>query len=42
MIVPVGSQGAAQELILLRKTPEGLERQAVLPVRFVPMVKHSD
>ena len=42
MIVPVGSQGAAQELILLRKTPERLERQAVLPVRFVPMVKHSD
>ena len=41
MIVPVGSQGAAQELILLRKTLEGLERQAVLPVRFVPMVKRD-
>ncbi len=39
MIVPVGSQGAPQELILLRKQPGRLERQAVLPVRFVPMVK---
>jgi len=39
MIVPVGAQGGAQELILLRKHPGGLERQAVLPVRFVPMVK---
>jgi len=39
MIIPVGSQWGAQELILLRKTPAGLERQAVLPVRFVPMVK---
>ncbi len=39
MIVPVGAQGGPQELILLRKVPGGLERQAVLPVRFVPMVK---
>lgn len=39
MIVPVGSQGATQELVLLRKQPGRLERQAVLPVRFVPMVK---
>ncbi|MDP1830989.1 MAG: protein-L-isoaspartate(D-aspartate) O-methyltransferase [Geothrix sp.] len=38
MIVPVGSTWGAQELYLLRKTPGGLERQAVLPVRFVPMV----
>jgi protein-L-isoaspartate(D-aspartate) O-methyltransferase len=41
MIVPVGSQGAAQELVLLRKQPGRLERQAVLPVRFVPMVKRG-
>jgi protein-L-isoaspartate(D-aspartate) O-methyltransferase len=39
MIIPVGSQWGAQDLILLRKTPIGLERQSVLPVRFVPMVK---
>lgn len=39
MIIPVGSQWGAQELYLLRKTATGLVRQAVLPVRFVPMVK---
>lgn len=38
MIVPVGSQWGAQDLVLLRKTPAGLEKKAVLPVRFVPMV----
>jgi len=39
MIIPVGSQWGAQDLYLLRKGPKGLARQAVLPVRFVPMVK---
>ncbi len=38
MIIPVGSQWGNQELVLLRKTPSGLEKRAVLPVRFVPMV----
>ncbi len=38
MIIPVGSQWGAQELLLLRKEATGLHRQAVLPVRFVPMV----
>jgi protein-L-isoaspartate(D-aspartate) O-methyltransferase len=38
MIVPVGPPNGAQELYLLRRHPEGLEIQAVLPVRFVPMV----
>jgi protein-L-isoaspartate(D-aspartate) O-methyltransferase len=38
MIVPVGPQHGAQDLILLRKTPNGMETQAVMPVRFVPMV----
>jgi protein-L-isoaspartate(D-aspartate) O-methyltransferase len=38
MIVPVGPTGGVQELYLLRKHPEGMETQAVLPVRFVPMV----
>jgi protein-L-isoaspartate(D-aspartate) O-methyltransferase len=39
MIIPVGSPWGAQELVLLRKGPGGLERQVILPVRFVPMVK---
>jgi protein-L-isoaspartate(D-aspartate) O-methyltransferase len=38
MIVPVGPQHGVQDLILLRKTPKGMETQAVMPVRFVPMV----
>jgi protein-L-isoaspartate(D-aspartate) O-methyltransferase len=36
MIIPVGPMGD-QELVLLRKQGEHLEKHAVLPVRFVPM-----
>ena len=36
MIIPVGSAGN-QELVLLRKQGDKLEKRAVLPVRFVPM-----
>jgi len=36
MIIPVGPAGD-QELYLLRKHGDKIERQAVLPVRFVPM-----
>ena len=35
MILPLGNGG--QELVLLRKTESGLEREVSLPVRFVPM-----
>ncbi len=35
MIIPVGV--FTQDLILLQKTPEGLRKKAILPVRFVPM-----
>jgi protein-L-isoaspartate(D-aspartate) O-methyltransferase len=35
MILPLGSE--EQELVLLRKTPAGLERESILPVRFVPL-----
>lgn len=37
MIIPVGPEGGAQELVLLTKREGVLERQGVLPVRFVPM-----
>jgi protein-L-isoaspartate(D-aspartate) O-methyltransferase len=36
MIIPVGG-GMNQELILLRKQGSKVEKQSVLPVRFVPM-----
>ena len=36
MIIPVGS-GLNQELVLLRKEGGKIEKQSVLPVRFVPM-----
>lgn len=37
MIIPVGREGAPQELILLGKKAGRIEREKVLPVRFVPM-----
>ena len=37
MIIPVGPQGGAQKLYLLRKKDGKIRREAVLPVRFVPM-----
>jgi hypothetical protein len=37
MAVPVGS--VYQELRILRKSRDGLELLATMPVRFVPMVK---
>lgn len=37
MIVPVGS--ASQELILITKMENGIEKKSLLPVRFVPMLK---
>ena len=36
MIIPVGG-GMNQELVLLRKQGDQIEKQSVLPVRFVPM-----
>jgi protein-L-isoaspartate(D-aspartate) O-methyltransferase len=36
MIIPVGG-GMNQELVLLRKEGDKIEKQSVLPVRFVPM-----
>lgn len=37
MIVPVGTY--YQELILLKKNKDGLQKETLIPVRFVPMVK---
>ena len=37
MVIPVGAAGA-QELVVLQKKNGRLERQAIIPVRFVPMI----
>jgi protein-L-isoaspartate O-methyltransferase len=34
-VIPVGA--ADQELLLLERTPQGVSRRSILPVRFVPM-----
>ena len=41
MIVPVGG-GVEQELVLLRKNGKQIEKQSVLPVRFVPMTGEAE
>lgn len=40
MVIPVGDW--VQELVLLVKTPEGLERRELMGVRFVPLRRHPD
>jgi protein-L-isoaspartate(D-aspartate) O-methyltransferase len=40
MVIPVGPVGD-QELVVLRKVGDKLERHAALPVRFVPMTRQS-
>jgi protein-L-isoaspartate(D-aspartate) O-methyltransferase len=40
MVVPVGRY--EQTLIRLRRKPHGLEREDLLPVRFVPMVPEGE
>lgn len=37
MVIPVGPEGGVQELVLVRKRNGQLEKERVLPVRFVPM-----
>ena len=38
MILPLGGRHSEQKLVLLDKTPTGLARLDLLPVRFVPLV----
>ena len=37
MMIPVGPEHGAQELFMMRKRGDVIERESVLPVRFVPM-----
>jgi protein-L-isoaspartate(D-aspartate) O-methyltransferase len=36
LVLPVGDE--YQELIVVRRTPKGVEKKEIIPVRFVPMV----
>ncbi len=40
MVIPVGD--LSQDLLLLRKGPDGIERRVLMPVRFVPMRSESE
>ena len=38
MVLPLGPHGGAQELLKLTKTGQGLSRENLIPVRFVPLL----
>jgi protein-L-isoaspartate(D-aspartate) O-methyltransferase len=38
MVIPLGPQDGTQELVRLTKTAQGLQRETLLPVRFVPLL----
>ena len=38
MLIPVGPQDAVQHIVKLTKTPEGVARENLIPVRFVPLL----
>ena len=38
LVIPVGRVGGGQELLKIRRTEEGFEETAFMPVRFVPLV----
>jgi len=40
MVIPVGA--FFQNLLLITKTPKGIKKEELLPVRFVPMVKGKE
>ena len=38
MVIPIGKQYSAQDLIRITRTPAGLKQESLYPVRFVPLV----
>ena len=38
MLLPLGPHGGPQEIVRLTKTKDGLQREVMLPVRFVPLL----
>jgi len=41
MIIPVGNRDWTQYLVLVQKEKDGIRKEKILPVRFVPLVKNS-
>jgi len=41
MIIPIGSNDWTQYLVLVQKEKDGIRKEKILPVRFVPLVKNS-
>ena len=39
MVLPLGAQDQVQHIVQIRKNQDGIERKALLPVRFVPLVE---
>ena len=37
LVIPVGPRGGGQQLVVLEKTAEGVTRETLLPVMFVPL-----
>lgn len=42
MVIPVGSKGQVQELVILQKHGSSLSRVGTMPVRFVPMTGEAE
>jgi protein-L-isoaspartate(D-aspartate) O-methyltransferase len=42
MVIPVGPRGGVQNLLLLEKTAEGVTRESLMPVAFVPLRRDPD
>lgn len=43
IVIPVGDQGWAQELLLVTKNEDGtLQRKSMMPVRFVPLTREKE
>jgi protein-L-isoaspartate(D-aspartate) O-methyltransferase len=38
MVLPLGAHGGEQHIIRLNKSPTGISRQTLIPVRFVPLL----
>ena len=42
LVIPVGTRGGVQSLLLLEKTAEGVVRRNLMPVSFVPLRRDPD